>query len=120
MPLLRRLKSSGTKNFLKTHRHGGGACPYQNLGWFVCGEPHQHEQNTGETYHYLCFCYKGKYYAACRSVEKTDADYEWEISAFCRELDWRKTNPSRIVSRLGARRLSKQHQSSKESKKWKK
>ncbi len=61
--------------------------PYQNLGWFVCGEPHSHDFNTGEAYHYLCFCYNGKYYAGCRSREKTNADYEWEISAFCREID---------------------------------
>lgn len=61
--------------------------PYQNLGWFVCGEPHSHDHNTGEAYHYLCFCYNGKYYAGCRSVEKSNADYEWETSSFCRELD---------------------------------
>lgn len=61
--------------------------PYQNLGWFVCGEPHSHNFHTGEAYHYLCFRYNGKCYAGCRSIEKTSADYEWEISAFCRELD---------------------------------
>ena len=58
--------------------------PYQNLGWFICGEPYSRDFNTGEAYHDLCFCYNGKYYAGCR---KLTVDVEREISAFCREID---------------------------------
>lgn len=61
--------------------------PYQDPGWFICGEPHSHDFATGEAYHYLCFCYNGKYYAGSRSIEKVSADYEREISAFCLEVD---------------------------------
>lgn len=37
----------------------------------------------------LGICFEGeiKYYAGCRSAEKTNAEYEREISAFCREID---------------------------------
>lgn len=57
--------------------------PYQNLGWFICGEPYSHDFNTGEAYHYLCFCYNGKYYAGCRKVT---TDVKKEISNFCMKI----------------------------------
>lgn len=63
------------------------AHPFRNYGWYMVGEPHSHDLITGEAYHYLCFCYNDRYFAGCRSTAKTDADYEAEISAFCRELD---------------------------------
>lgn len=62
--------------------------PYREGGWFFTGEPHSHDWNTGEAYHYLCFEYAGKYYAGCRSIEMRNGDIEREISKFCRELDF--------------------------------
>ena len=63
------------------------AHPGRNLGWFICGEPHSYNPDKKQSYAYLCFRYNGRYYAGNRSVGKPSADYEWEISAFCRELD---------------------------------
>ena len=61
--------------------------PFRNCGWFVAGEPHSYDPTTGEVYHYLCFCCNDRYFAGCRSIRRSIADYEAEISAFCRELD---------------------------------
>lgn len=50
--------------------------PYREGGWFFTGEPHSHDWDTGEAYHYLCFEYAGKYYAGCRSIEMRNDDIE--------------------------------------------
>nr|DAJ19411.1 MAG TPA: Protein of unknown function (DUF1419) [Siphoviridae sp. ctBxQ4] len=62
--------------------------PYRDGGWFFTGEPHSHDRDTGEAYHYLCFEYAGRYYAGCRSIEIRNGDIEREISKFCFNLDF--------------------------------
>lgn len=60
--------------------------PYEEGGWFIMGEPHSHDWDTGEAYHYLCFNYSGRYFAGCRSLGMTTNGIVNEIDSFCRKL----------------------------------
>ena len=64
--------------------------PFMNFGWFLNGEPHSHDFETGEAYHYLCFFYNGRYFAGCRSTRRSYFDYEKEIKEFCKNIDRNK------------------------------
>lgn len=60
--------------------------PYENFGWFLCGEIYRRDSEGCAWYH-ICFQYNGRYFRGQCKGDTPAADIEYRISAFCRKLD---------------------------------
>lgn len=81
--------------------------PFENGGWFFCGEPHSRDTDTGALYHCLCIKYNGRYYAGLRNIRVSIHTIEREITSFFRKID--ESNISLLAARtpFAAKGLSK-------------